>query len=67
MALANALGLIFSTMSIAHAVIDAVEMMALICPDASEDFNKQKGLTSPSVETAPALFYRYAAKVTVVQ
>lgn len=58
MALANCLGLIFSTMSVAHAFNDIVEMRALIYP--STEFNKKRGLKAPSLETAPAYHYKYA-------
>jgi hypothetical protein len=64
MALANALCLIFSTMSVAHANIDIFEMRALIYPSVA--FNKKRGLQAPPLETAPAFHYKYAEGAAMV-
>ena len=57
MALANALGLIFSTMSVAHAFNDIVVFRAFIYPSVA--FNKERGLQTPPLETARAYQYKY--------
>ena len=64
MALANALCLIFSTMSVAHANIDIVEMRALIYPSVA--VNKKRGLQAPPLETAPAFQNKYNEEAAMV-
>ena len=61
MALPNALGLIFSTMSVANAIVDIPVLRAPLYP--ATEFNKKRGLHAPAIESVPAYQYRYAEGV----